>query len=154
MSIAHRSRHPARRLAARQRTYSWNCQTVAAADTGCARAFGGGGMTRALARTRNVTTFDFKYVRDYMKGIELRRIVGSGILALALVATGVQAQAGTGVQGDATTAPVEDEGGFDMGWIGLLGLAGLLGLRRKDEHHVTRVDTTTGTGTSSTRARV
>ena len=89
-----------------------------------------------------------------MKRIELRKIIASGILALALVATGVQAQAGSGVQGDATTAPADDDGGFDMGWLGLLGLAGLLGLRRKDEHHVTRVDTTTGTGSSSTRARV
>ena len=84
-----------------------------------------------------------------------RRLIGSGILALALTATSAQAQdaagAGTGAQGTAETR-TEDEGGMDLGWLGLLGLAGLAGLRKKDDHHVTRVDTTTGTG--STRARV
>jgi MYXO-CTERM domain-containing protein len=89
-----------------------------------------------------------------MQRIELRKIIASGILALALafLPTDAQAQAGTGAQGDATTAPAEDDGGFDMGWLGLLGLAGLLGLRKKDDVHVTRVDSTAGTG--STRARV
>ena len=85
-----------------------------------------------------------------------RRLIGSGILALALTATGAQAQSGTGAAGTGTTGTTEtrseDDGGMDLGWLGLLGLAGLAGLRRKDEHHVTRVDTTTGTG--STRARV
>jgi hypothetical protein len=92
-----------------------------------------------------------------MQRIEYRRIIGSAILALTLLATGAvapsvaQTPAGTGAQGDATTVP-DDDDGMDLGWLGLLGLAGLLGLRRKDEHHVTRVDTTAGTGTS--RARV
>jgi MYXO-CTERM domain-containing protein len=27
--------------------------------------------------------------------------------------------------------------GFDMGWLGLIGLAGLLGLRRRDDAHGT-----------------
>ena len=94
-----------------------------------------------------------------MQRIEFRKVMASGILALALLATSATAQSGapaTGVQGDASTVPVDDDGGFDMGWLGLLGLAGLLGLRRKEEHHVTRVDTTTGTGagTGSTRPRV
>ena len=88
-----------------------------------------------------------------MQRIKLRKLIASGILALAFSATGVQAQAaGSGVQGDATTVPADDDGGFDMGWLGLLGLAGLLGLRKKDEVHVTRVDTTTGP--STTRPRV
>jgi MYXO-CTERM domain-containing protein len=34
----------------------------------------------------------------------------------------------------------QDDGHRDMGWIGLLGLAGLLGLRRK-HHHDDHVDT-------------
>ena len=86
-----------------------------------------------------------------MQRIKLRKLIASGILALAFSATGVQAQA-AGVQGDATTVPADDDGGFDMGWLGLLGLAGLLGLRKKDDVHVTRVDTTTGP--STTRPRV
>ena len=28
-----------------------------------------------------------------------------------------------------------DDGGFDMGWLGLIGLAGLLALRRRDDAH-------------------
>ena len=90
-----------------------------------------------------------------MQRNDIRRLIGSSILALALVSTGAGAQAtpaGTGAQGDAQTTTDNDDGGMDLGWLGLLGLAGLLGLRRKDDHHVTRVDTTTGTG--STRARV
>lgn len=92
-----------------------------------------------------------------MQRNELRRLIGSSILALSLLATGAGAQGtaapATGTQGDVqTTDDANDEGGMDMGWLGLLGLAGLLGLRKKDDHHVTRVDTTTGTG--SPRARV
>ena len=94
-----------------------------------------------------------------MQRTELRKLIASGILALALLATGAQAQdpagTGAGAGGTGTTQTGDtntDEGGMDLGWLGLLGLAGLLGLRRKDEHHVSRVDTTTGTG--STRARV
>jgi MYXO-CTERM domain-containing protein len=29
-----------------------------------------------------------------------------------------------------------DDRGFDYGWLGLIGLAGLLGLRRRDDRHV------------------
>ena len=93
-----------------------------------------------------------------MQRIEVRRIIGSGILALALLATGAvspssaqEPATGTGAQGGATTTDDTDEGGMDLGWIGLLGLAGLLGLRKRDDHHVTRVDTTTGTATGRTR---
>ena len=87
----------------------------------------------------------------------IRTLIGSSLLALTLLTTGAGAQepaggaGGTGAQGTATTDN-NDEGGMDLGWLGLLGLAGLLGLRRKDDHHVTRVDTTTGAG--SARARV
>ena len=94
-----------------------------------------------------------------MQRIGFRKIIASGILSLALVAAGAQAQepgAGTGTGATGATQTDQgndnDEGGMDLGWLGLLGLAGLLGLRKKDDHHVTRVDTTAGTG--STRARV
>ena len=94
-----------------------------------------------------------------MNSIDIRRVMGSSVLALALsttmAVTPVQAQATPGATTAAQTDNInddDDDDGMDLGWIGLLGLAGLLGLRRKDEHHVTRVDTTTGTGT--TRPRV
>ena len=93
-----------------------------------------------------------------MNSTEIRRVMGSGLLALALSTTmavsPVQAQTPAGTAPAQTTDlnDDDDDDGMDLGWIGLLGLAGLLGLRRKDEHHVTRVDTTTGPGT--TRPRV
>jgi len=34
-----------------------------------------------------------------------------------------------------------DRGGFDAGWLGLIGLAGLLGLRRHETEHVGRTST-------------
>ncbi len=86
-----------------------------------------------------------------MQRNDLRKLIGTSILALSLLATSAGAQ-GTAATGDAQTTTDTDDGGMDLGWLGLLGLAGLLGLRKKDEHHVTRVDTTTGTG--SPRARV
>ena len=90
-----------------------------------------------------------------MQRSELRKIIASGVLALALVATTAEAQdpapAGTGPTGTAQIDDTDDDGGMDLGWLGLLGLAGLLGLRRKDDHHVTRVDTTAGTGSTRTR---
>jgi hypothetical protein len=68
--------------------------------------------------------------------------------ALALVAAlsmPVVAQTtGTGSAGTSTTAGTtevrRDRGGFDWGWLGLIGLAGLLGRRKPSD--VTRVDTT------------
>ena len=97
-----------------------------------------------------------------MQRNEIRRVIGSGILALAFLTMGAvtpsQAQtppggaAGTPGAQTTQTGDDNDDDGMDLGWIGLLGLAGLLGLRRKDDPHVTRVDTTTGTGT--TRPRV
>jgi MYXO-CTERM domain-containing protein len=93
-----------------------------------------------------------------MQSTEIRRVMGSALLALALsttmAVTPVHAQApgATTAAQTGTMDDNDDDDGMDLGWIGLLGLAGLLGLRRKDEHHVTRVDTTTGAGT--TRPRV
>ncbi len=91
-----------------------------------------------------------------MQSIDIRRVMGSAILALALSTTmavaPVQAQTPGGTTAAQTdTRDDDDDDGMDLGWIGLLGLAGLLGLRRKDEHHVTRVDTTTGAGTPRPR---
>jgi MYXO-CTERM domain-containing protein len=52
----------------------------------------------------------------------------------------------------AQTDTRRDDDNRDWGWIGLLGLAGLLGLRRRDREHV-HVDTTT-TRDRATGARV
>lgn len=38
---------------------------------------------------------------------------------------------------DAPPVTETEDDGTDWGWIGLLGLAGLLGLRRRDQHHHT-----------------
>lgn len=47
-----------------------------------------------------------------------------------IVITPVSAQT-TDISGDlAAVAPVENDEGMDWGWIGLLGLAGLIGLKR------------------------
>lgn len=60
-------------------------------------------------------------------------------LALALCLsvlplTAIQAQ-------DDTTYSQRDRGGFDAGWLGLIGLAGLLGLRRHERDRVGKTST-------------
>jgi MYXO-CTERM domain-containing protein len=86
----------------------------------------------------------------------MRRLLGTAVLALSLLATGTvtpghaqSTPAGGAQGGSTTTTDNNDDGGMDMGWIGLLGLAVLLGMRRREPTRVDRVDTT-----ASTRARV
>jgi hypothetical protein len=89
-----------------------------------------------------------------------------GILSLAFVAAplaGVSAgqadapSTGTGAGGGTTGGRTTTGGGtsaraddhdhrMDWGWVGLLGLAGLLGLTRRRDHDRDRVRTDTGTG--------
>lgn len=47
---------------------------------------------------------------------------------------------GAGPSDYGTTTTRESDNDRDLGWIGLLGLAGLLGLRRKHHHHDDRHD--------------
>ena len=59
----------------------------------------------------------------------MRMKVLSAVLLAIIVAGPASAQTGTGTTGTtggpATATAVRDDDGFDWGWIGLLGLAGL-----------------------------
>ncbi|SRR6476469_3097209 len=96
-----------------------------------------------------------------MKRSDLSKAIGAGIIAagLAIAPAHLPASAQTGTTGGTTsgtnsttttTAPrsdvynAENDRDFDWGWLGLLGLSGLLGLiPRKREENV-RYTTTTG----------
>ena len=71
-----------------------------------------------------------------MKTSKLSRALAIGATALSLVAISPAVSAQTETNGN---TQARDEGGFNPGWLGLLGLAGLLGMRRRDhdetQHH-------------------
>jgi hypothetical protein len=97
-----------------------------------------------------------------MKRSDLSKAIGAGIIAagLALAPAHLPASAQTGTTGGTTngtnsttttTSPRSDvasadtDRDFDWGWLGLLGLSGLLGLiPRKREENVRYTTTTTG----------
>lgn len=91
-----------------------------------------------------------------MKFEKMTRLAGQGVLALALCATPLFAQGGSGTgQGTGTTGGAQagdtyrGDGDNDWGWVGLLGLAGLAGLlRRRDARDVS---TSTNPNYGSTR---
>jgi MYXO-CTERM domain-containing protein len=75
--------------------------------------------------------------------------LGTRTLALAVClscALPLAAQTTTGSGGTSATTGTDTtrrESGFDWGWLGLIGLAGLLGKRRNDVHATTPRTTTT-----------
>jgi hypothetical protein len=80
-------------------------------------------------------------------------MVGLMLLLVMGAATGVYAQSGTsggtgsgsGTAGGDTGTTYSDtdrDNGPDFGWIGLLGLAGLMGLKRREVHRDARSTTT------------
>ena len=65
-------------------------------------------------------------------------ILKTSVLALALLfgATWAHAQAPSPEERNAASAAVDRDDNMDWGWIGLLGLAGLLGLKRREHDDV------------------
>ncbi|MGH7574955.1 MAG: WGxxGxxG family protein [Longimicrobiales bacterium] len=91
-----------------------------------------------------------------MRYLEIKRLLGSIVLALSLAVSGAALPAVAVAQEPAQPGVIEEteevEGvqrgmqrgearGSNLGWLGLLGLLGLIGLRGR-QHHATRVDTT------------
>ena len=85
----------------------------------------------------------------------LLRTTLAGSLFLACLA-GVGSATSAAAQ-DQSTVPADrrnDDNGFDKGWLGLIGLAGLLGLKRRDEHDVSQRDATRNDASRGTATRV
>jgi hypothetical protein len=61
--------------------------------------------------------------------------LGATLLLGPLVETSfAQTTTGAGAGGNQTTADRSDDDDFDWGWLGLLGLGGLAGLMRRNDH--------------------
>jgi MYXO-CTERM domain-containing protein len=78
---------------------------------------------------------------DKMRPSQFRRFFNSAALAAIVAAAGATFPGPAFAQGDTGMARTTRTGDRDQdwGWIGLLGLAGLLGLRRRTEHGVDTV---------------
>lgn len=83
-----------------------------------------------------------------MKGSDLSKVVGAGVLTLSMavlpLTTPASAQTNTDTNTTTNTAPsqdvrtVESDRNFDWGWLGLLGLLGLAGLAGRKHEEPTR----------------
>jgi MYXO-CTERM domain-containing protein len=64
----------------------------------------------------------------------MKQLAGTAVLLAGLAALPSLAQTTADpnrAAADPTTSRVDDRDGFNYGWLGLLGLAGLLGMRRR-----------------------
>ena len=81
----------------------------------------------------------------------MKKILAPAAAALFLSAGAAMSQTATtpadGTYTDTATTPavVEEEDGMDWGWLGIIGLAGLLGLRKRKDEHVRTHPTNSGT---------
>jgi hypothetical protein len=86
-----------------------------------------------------------------MRSTLLRPMLAGSLLLAALASVSAPSQAAAP---DTGTLPADrhDDNGFDKGWLGLIGLAGLLGLKRRDD--VRNRDVSRNDASRSASARV
>ena len=73
-----------------------------------------------------------------MHGIEFRRPITTALLAIALLATaGVSPSQAQDAGGQGGESGQNDDEGTNYGWLGLIGLAGLMPKKRRDDHTTT-----------------
>ena len=73
----------------------------------------------------------------------MKRLCATGLLLAGLTVSTATAQTGTGAGGTGTADTANnmprhterDEDGFNLGWLGLIGLAGLIPRQQKVVHH-------------------
>ena len=67
-----------------------------------------------------------------MRSTLLRPMLAGSLLLVALAGVSAPSQA-TAQESSTLPSDRHDDNGFDKGWLGLIGLAGLLGLKRRDD---------------------
>lgn len=75
------------------------------------------------------------YFRRFFQSAALATIIGVASAAAPNVVIAQDVGAATERQAERVANEFDDDDGMDWGWLGLLGLAGLLGLRRRDHDH-------------------
>ena len=84
-----------------------------------------------------------------MKLSTIYKMSGTGLLALSLAILPFTTSSKAQIDPEPGIAVVEEDDGFDWGWLGLLGLLGLAGLagKNKQTHYETTTTTEPRTGT-------